>query len=107
MHEQPTPDRGVASRLGGTAAHSRDLGQRAPTGSQWDRRRYHVRVLGSPGAPEPALRRWGGPVLILWVGLWMLRRTWRTWPDPIVDFGRELYVPWSLLEGQRLYADLA
>jgi hypothetical protein len=33
--------------------------------------------------------------------------TWGTWPDVLVDFGRELYVPWQLVEGKRLYADLA
>ena len=33
--------------------------------------------------------------------------TWGTWPDVLVDFGRELYVPWQIAEGKRLYADLA
>lgn len=33
--------------------------------------------------------------------------TWRAWPDPVVDFGRELYVPWRLAEGERLFRDLA
>ncbi|MCP3914041.1 MAG: hypothetical protein GY711_00620 [bacterium] len=27
------------------------------------------------------------------------------WPDMQVDFGRELYVPWRLIEGDRLYVD--
>ena len=38
-------------------------------------------------------------------GLLML--TWRRWPDVIVDFGRELYVPWRLSEGAVLYTDIA
>ncbi len=29
------------------------------------------------------------------------------WPDVLVDFGRELYVPWRLLNGEVLYADVA
>ncbi|MFP8882276.1 MAG: hypothetical protein VCE43_23765 [Myxococcota bacterium] len=29
------------------------------------------------------------------------------WPDVLVDFGRELYVPWRLLNGDVLYADVA
>jgi hypothetical protein len=55
---------------------------------------------------EPLLR-WLGPALILFVGLAMLHRTWRAWPDPLIDFGRELYVPWRLSAGQVLYADVA
>ena len=38
-------------------------------------------------------------------GLLML--TWRCWPDVIIDFGRELYVPWRLSEGDVLYTDIA
>ena len=33
--------------------------------------------------------------------------SWRKWPDPIVDFGRELYVPWQLTKGKVLYRDIA
>jgi len=33
--------------------------------------------------------------------------TWGTWPDVLVDFGRELYIPWQITEGKRLYLDLA
>jgi hypothetical protein len=33
--------------------------------------------------------------------------TWRAWPDPVIDFGRELYVPWRLTQGEVLYRDLA
>ncbi len=28
------------------------------------------------------------------------------WCDPVVDFGRELYVPWAMLEGKTLYKDI-
>lgn len=37
----------------------------------------------------------------------MLRWTWRTWPDPLVDFGRELYVPWQITAGHTLFRDIA
>jgi len=37
----------------------------------------------------------------------MLAWTWRTWPDPLVDFGRELYVPWQITLGRTLYRDIA
>ena len=32
--------------------------------------------------------------------------SWRKWPDPVVDFGRELYVPWQLTQGKVLYRDI-
>jgi hypothetical protein len=37
----------------------------------------------------------------------MLAWTWGTWPNAFVDFGRELYVPWRLSEGEVLYRDIA
>src|SRR4051794_34778597 len=33
--------------------------------------------------------------------------TWRRWPDPLIDFGRELYAPWQITRGHLLYRDLA
>jgi hypothetical protein len=33
--------------------------------------------------------------------------TWGTWCDPLVDFGRELYVPWRIRAGEVLYRDIA
>ena len=34
--------------------------------------------------------------------------TWRKWPDPLVDFRRELYVPWQIAQGGKvLYRDIA
>jgi hypothetical protein len=33
--------------------------------------------------------------------------SWRTWPDILVDFGVELYVPWRLSIGEVLYKDIA
>src|SRR3712207_5930257 len=37
----------------------------------------------------------------------MIAWTWQRWPDPIVDFGRELYVPWQVAQGKMLYRDIA
>ena len=52
------------------------------------------------------------PVALGWLaigalGLAMLAWSWGTWPNPYVDFGRELYVPWRLAEGDVLYRDIA
>jgi hypothetical protein len=33
--------------------------------------------------------------------------SWMGWNDPLVDFGRELYVPWQLSSGKVLYRDIA
>jgi hypothetical protein len=34
------------------------------------------------------------------------RLSWRTWPDVLVDFGHELYIPWRICEGEVLYRDI-
>lgn len=62
------------------------------------------------GAGTQALRvwkRWIAPLSLVLVGLTMLVWTWGTWPDVLVDFGGELYVPWRLSEGDVLYRDVA
>ena len=68
-----------------------------------------------PGAPGvrsgdlPPLweRRWFGPAAVAAVALAMLAWTWGTWPDLLVDFGVQLYVPWRLAAGEVLYRDIA
>ncbi len=37
---------------------------------------------------------------------WMLAVSWGRWPDGQVDFGRELYLPWRLSQGDVLYRDV-
>jgi hypothetical protein len=32
--------------------------------------------------------------------------SWLKWPDPLIDFGRELYVPWRLAHGAVVYRDV-
>src|SRR5882724_4177983 len=47
-----------------------------------------------------------GLVIILFayaVGAWL---TWRKWPDLLVDFGAQLYLPWRISEGSVLYRDV-
>jgi hypothetical protein len=36
----------------------------------------------------------------------MAALTWRKWPDVLIDFGLQLYLPWRIAEGQVLYRDL-
>lgn len=40
-------------------------------------------------------------LLVLFLSL-----SWRKWPDPLIDFGRELYLPWRISQGAVLYRDL-
>ena len=39
-------------------------------------------------------------------GSFMAAISWRKWPDLIIDFGRQVYIPWQLAEGQVLYKDI-
>jgi hypothetical protein len=32
--------------------------------------------------------------------------TWRKWPDALIDYGTQLYIPWRILNGAVLYRDL-
>ena len=65
---------------------------------------------GGVGASRSASAR-----LVPWLHLGVLAAvfaalfaaTWGRWPDVLIDFGRELYVPWRMVEGERLFADLA
>jgi hypothetical protein len=53
------------------------------------------------------LSGWVVAGILTLTGAGMLWWTWGTWPDPWVDFGRELYTPWMLTRGKVLYRDLA
>lgn len=59
--------------------------------------------------PNPNYRLAGAVIWGLYglMTLGMLAWTWKTWPDSIVDFGKELYVAWRIAAGQHLYLDLA
>jgi len=50
---------------------------------------------------------WAGAAVIIAAGGIMLWWSWGKWPDVLVDFGRELYIPWQLSEGKILYTDIA
>ena len=56
---------------------------------------------------NPGLGKITGPILIAITTLIMLAWSWETWPDPLVDFGAQLYVPWQLSTGHVLYRDVA
>ena len=47
-----------------------------------------------------------GPLLIALAAGAGLYWSWGAWPDATIDFGRELYVPWRLSQGDVLYGDI-
>lgn len=49
---------------------------------------------------------WLSALALVAVFFVLLAGTWRRWADPFVDFGREVYVPWRLSEGDLLYRDV-
>jgi dolichyl-phosphate-mannose-protein mannosyltransferase len=50
--------------------------------------------------------KWAGPSLIVIVFCVMTFWSWRKWPDLLVDFGQQLYIPWQLAGGKLLYRDI-
>ena len=87
---QPTAGRRAAAGVPAEAA-SRDAGARADAAvrtAQGPPAWLHAAVLAAAFA---ALYAW----------------TEGRWPDVVVDYGRELYVPWRMLEGERLFGDLS
>jgi len=59
-----------------------------------------------PGTWGAAVFRWLAPLLIAAVAGWTLSWSWAYGPDVLIDFGRELYVPWRIVAGDTLYVDL-
>src|SRR5258707_11776497 len=57
--------------------------------------------------PRGATESGGGYLLVAIATIIMLRWSWGTWPDPLIDSGIQLYVPWQLCQGKVLYRDIA
>ncbi|MBW1858764.1 MAG: glycosyltransferase family 39 protein [Deltaproteobacteria bacterium] len=47
-----------------------------------------------------------GIFVLVIAGIAMAWLSWLKWCDPIIDFGRELYIPWALCQGKILYKDI-
>lgn len=52
------------------------------------------------------LRNFIGPSILVVIGSYMLHLSWFKWPDLLIDYGRELYVPWQITQGKVLYVDI-
>jgi hypothetical protein len=55
---------------------------------------------------ELILKKFIGSSILILIGSYMLHLSWLKWPDLLVDYGRELYVPWQIMQGKVLYADI-
>ena len=57
--------------------------------------------------PRVTFQDWHALLFLYSLCLVLLIVSWGRLPDTIIDFGRELYVPWQLTEGKVLYDDVA
>jgi hypothetical protein len=61
------------------------------------------------GGASPATRRYleaAGLIGLAGLTFFFVATSWRAWPDPLIDFGHQLYVPWRLTQGAVLYRDV-
>jgi hypothetical protein len=62
-----------------------------------------------PGQGSGFTRWWAealGLAAVAGLAACFLATSWRKWPEPLIDFGRELYLPWRLSNGAVLYRDV-
>ncbi len=52
------------------------------------------------------LSRWLGPSIIAAIFVVAAAVSWRKWPDLLIDFGTQLYLPWKMSSGSILYKDV-
>jgi hypothetical protein len=66
-------------------------------------------MVSSPDSGSRAWpAKWGEALGLLGLAAltaFLLATSWRKWPEPLIDFGRELYLPWRLSNGAVLYRD--
>jgi len=48
----------------------------------------------------------GGAIGLGCLLAFLIGMSWRKWPDPLIDFGIQLYTPWRLVHGAVLYRDI-
>jgi hypothetical protein len=60
-----------------------------------------------PCTAKSALKNYFGLVPVALAFAAMVVVGWRKWPDVLIDFGAQLYIPWQLSLGEVLYRDVA
>ena len=56
---------------------------------------------------RPLSLQWLGPVVIVSAFVLAALLSWRKWPNPLIDFGLQLYLPWKISTGSVLYRDIS
>src|SRR3954463_2199794 len=62
--------------------------------------------LRPDGLDQPLPRQWRGLMVVAITFLAAAALTWRKWPDCLIDFGLQLYLPWKISTGSVLYRDV-
>ena len=55
--------------------------------------------LGIDAAKKIRIKEWFGLMVLGGLVVFFLVTSWRKWPDPLIDFGCEIYSPWRLANG--------
>jgi hypothetical protein len=80
---------------------------RQPSGRKIKAPTDHSRRIFKPVSEAyPLYLEIGGLIGLVGLVVFFLATSWRKWPDPLIDFGRELYTPWRLSQGAVLYRDV-
>jgi hypothetical protein len=53
------------------------------------------------------IAKWVGVAIVVVTFILTMTVSWRRWADVLIDFGRELYVPWRIMQGDVPHRDLA
>jgi hypothetical protein len=51
--------------------------------------------------------KYSGPLIVTLFFFIEVIINWRRWGNVIIDFGREVYIPWQIVSGKTLYKDIA
>lgn len=62
--------------------------------------------MASEDSARRSGRSYAEAIVLAATGAGLASLTWRRWPDLLVDFGQQLYIPWRLSQGERLGRDI-
>lgn len=65
-----------------------------------------IKPSGGHRAIKTIISEWIGLLIVVIVYFLLIIRYWLKWGSIIVDFGREVYIPWQLNMGKVLYRDI-
>ena len=58
---------------------------------------------------SPSIDQWKKLLIVVLLGsagIFMVSISWLKWPNLLIDFGEQVYVPWQLSQGKMLYRDI-